>query len=186
MNYKILILCLSGFMSLSTMVQVESYNFRSAHRSMKSAESHKSIKSQKRMSVERKKYQENQGNNVFHHKDSSNRVGGSLVDSRGLMPHERNTVRRNLNIRENSVHGKSKPVETFRKNDGVYSAESSQSLDRNWRFQRSVDAGQIEVSQNFRPKGNNVDLLVVPYKGEFYSRGGKPFSIDPGLLGRWK
>ena len=67
-----------------------------------------------------------------------------------------------------------------------YSDKLSQPLDQNWRHQGSFANDQDQISKNFRPKGNNLDLLVTPYKGEFYSRGGKPFSIDPGLLGRWK
>lgn len=40
--------------------------------------------------------------------------------------------------------------------------------------------------QQFRPKGSNERLSLIPYRGEFYSKGGKPFSIDPGLIGRWR
>jgi len=40
--------------------------------------------------------------------------------------------------------------------------------------------------QQFLPKGSNERLSLIPYRGEFYSKGGKPFSIDPGLIGRWR
>lgn len=32
----------------------------------------------------------------------------------------------------------------------------------------------------------NEDLPVKPYRGEFYTQGGRAFAVDPGLLGRWK
>lgn len=32
----------------------------------------------------------------------------------------------------------------------------------------------------------NEDLAVKPYRGEFYTQGGRAFAVDPGLLGRWK
>jgi len=32
----------------------------------------------------------------------------------------------------------------------------------------------------------NEDLAVKPYRGDFYTQGGRAFAVDPGLLGRWK
>ncbi len=32
---------------------------------------------------------------------------------------------------------------------------------------------------------SNEDLNLKPFRGKFYSRGGRPFAIDPGLLKRW-
>lgn len=32
----------------------------------------------------------------------------------------------------------------------------------------------------------NEDLAVKPYRGEFYTQGGRAFAVDPGLLERWK
>lgn len=55
-----------------------------------------------------------------------------------------------------------------------------------WRFEGSENSRDGIVAKLFRPEGSNQDLNVVPYRGEFYSRGGKPFTIDPGLIGRWR
>ena len=186
MTSKNFILCLIGFLSAFVTVQVEGYNFRSANRSMASVENQRYIKSDKkdfsqdRQSIKDKVVHElaTKGPSVQRYKSS--------VDNRGLMPHEKSGLRRNLNFKRSSGVSISEKIDNHQISGSGYSDKLSQPLDQNWRHQGSFASGQDQISKNFRPKGNNLDLLVAPYKGEFYSRGGKPFSIDPGLLGRWK
>ena len=35
-------------------------------------------------------------------------------------------------------------------------------------------------------EGSNSSLQLKPYRGRFYSKGSKPFVLDPGLMQRWK
>jgi hypothetical protein len=46
---------------------------------------------------------------------------------------------------------------------------------------RSPRRKQIKSKQG----KSNEELSLKPFRGKFYSRGGRPFAIDPGLLKRW-
>lgn len=186
MTCKNLIPCLIGFLSIFVTVQVEGYNFRSANRSMASVENQRYINSDKKDFSEDRQNIKGKVEYELVAKGPSAQRYKSSVDNRGLMPHEKSSLRRNLNSERVSGIHISEKNDNHQLSGSSYLGKLSQQLDQNWRHQGSFANDQDQISKNFRPKGNNLDLLVTPYKGEFYSRGGKPFSIDPGLLGRWK
>ena len=172
--------CATLILSTFINVQVESYNFRSEYRPAKSVETQKHGISDTRSSVEHK-YLKGSDHQMIPIKKSR-----AKFDRRGMMPHERGPQRVNLSSeparRDNRFNQNAKHPSNHTK----YSDDISQSTHKNWRFEGSANDIQQKVSRDFIPRGNNLDLLTTPYKGEFYSRGGKPFAIDPGLLGRWK
>ena len=186
MTCKHFISCILGLMSVFITNQVESYNFRSANRSMTSVETQRNKRSEKKISFEQiQELKPKSKNNLVYEKMNTHKHK-SLIDNRGRMPHERGEIRRNTNFNQRSLSNTSEKLESYQRDIGIHSDESSQSLEKNWRFQGSTSRFEDKILNNFRPKGNNLNMVVVPYKGEFYNRGGKPFSIDTGLLGRWK
>ena len=185
MKFKNLFIYLMGVISLFITVQVEGYNFRSAHRSMNSVEYQRYKNPDKMANFDHKQGMKDKYDSRVDLLDSSIQRNEVSIDNRGLMPHEKNRMKRNIDFNQSGRTLRDR-VQNYKTTGVVNSNELAQQADHNWRYQGSIADDSSQISKNFRPKGNNVDLSVVPYKGQFYSRGGKPFSIDPGLLGRWK
>ncbi|GEM_PF-1838553 len=49
-------------------------------------------------------------------------------------------------------------------------------------YRRERNQGRILKN----PENSNSSLQLRPYRGRFYSKGSKPFVLDPGLAQRWK
>ena len=172
--------CATLILSAFINVQVESYNFRSEYRPAKTVETQEHRILGTSSPVEHK-YLKGSDDQMIPVKKSR-----AKFDRRGMMPHERSPQRTNLSSELRKRGNRSHQNANYHSSHDKYSDEISQSTHKNWRFQGSANDIKEKVSRDFIPRGNNLDLLTAPYKGEFYSRGGKPFAIDPGLLGRWK
>ncbi len=188
MKRKNLILCLMGLMLNLTTVQVESYNFRSANRAMVPSDDQKYVKpnNNRGVPVRRDQMPNEKFFSMMDGKGQSFNKDISLVDRRGLLPHQRSRVGHDYPVKQNTTRKMPQNLDGSNYSVKHSMNAAKESWDKNWRYQKTAPMENIAMTKNFQPKGNNQDLTVVPYRGEFYSRGGKPFAIDPGLLGRWK
>ena len=188
MKRKNLILCLMGLVLNLTTVQVESYNFRSANRSMAPSANQKYVQpnNNRGVTVRRDQVPSEHFFSTMDGKGKSFNNDRSLADRRGLLPHQRGRVGYGSPVKHDTTRKMSQNLDASNHSLEHSMNVAKESWDQNWRYQKTIPMENIAMTKNFQPKGNNQDLTVVPYRGEFYSRGGKPVAIDPGLLGRWK
>ena len=200
------------FIILVTLIinTVESYNFRGDRPALRKAQSVMNNKSENSNFEFSRHYSDGSAS-----EENSRSVASQYKRTRrGSMPHHtrrinhmnENASRELPNTRDNLLIAKqAATVEESSErnvkawNKAPYHSQDFQNLPKksgfhsireaSYRNNKRTILGSHNNGQNlkqFRPKSSNERLSLVPYRGEFYSNGGKPFSIDPGLIGRWR